>query len=210
MSNIISQLQLEFSELIEDVKVKNLFNGHGIFHQDIMFALHQNGSIYIKAEGDLVSYLEKLGAVAYAINHDSMKKLALYNYYQLPNSIRRNKEKFKEILILAIKQAKAKKLSDELSKKERIKELANFSIKHERLLAKVNIYTVTEYRKLGAYHSFIRLKKLGIPANIDLLWAFIAALKNKHVSLLSEEEKKKKLIKLNDLLESNGLRKMKI
>ena len=42
MSNIISQLQLEFSELIEDVKVKNLFNGHGIFHQDIMFALHQN------------------------------------------------------------------------------------------------------------------------------------------------------------------------
>ncbi|SSY95205.1 Uncharacterised protein [Aggregatibacter aphrophilus] len=31
MSNIISQLQLEFSELIEDVKVKNLFNGHGIF-----------------------------------------------------------------------------------------------------------------------------------------------------------------------------------
>lgn len=43
-------------------------------------------------------------------------------------------------------------------KKERIKELANFSIKHERLLAKVDIYTVTEYRKLGAYHSFIRLK----------------------------------------------------
>lgn len=169
MSDIILQLQLEFSELIGDVKVKNLFNGHGIFHQDIMFALHQNGSIYVKAEGSLVSYLEKLGAVAYAINQDSMKKLALYNYYQLPNSIRRNKEKFKEVLTLAIKQAKAKKLSDELSKKERIKELANFSIKHERLLAKVNIHTVTEYRKLGAYHSFIRLKKLGIPANIELL-----------------------------------------
>lgn len=209
MSDIILQLQLEFSELIGDVKVKNLFNGHGIFHQDIMFALHQNGNIYVKVEGSLVSYLEKLGAVAYAINQDSMKKLALYNYYQLPNSIRRNKEKFKEVLTLAIKQAKAKKLSDELSKKERIKELANFSIKHERLLAKVNIHTVTEYRKLGAYHSFIRLKKLGIPANIELLWTFIAALKNKHVSLLSEEEKNKKLIKLNDLLESNGLRKMK-
>lgn len=41
MTNIISQLQLEFSELIDDVKIKNLFNGHGIFHKDIMFALHQ-------------------------------------------------------------------------------------------------------------------------------------------------------------------------
>lgn len=80
-----------------------------VFSIKILCLLYiKNGSIYIKAEGDLVSYLEKLGAVGYAINHDSTKKLALYNYYQLPNSIRRNKEKFKEILILAIKQQKPK------------------------------------------------------------------------------------------------------
>jgi len=87
--------------------------------------------------------------------------------------------------------------------------LANFTIKHERLLAKINIHTVSDFRTLGAIHSYVRLKKLGIPASIDLLWTFRAALMDKHVNLLTEKEKSSTLIKLNLMLEANGMRKIK-
>ena len=55
----------------------------------------------------------------------------------------------------------------------------------------------------------VRLKKLGIPINIDMLWRFAAALKNKHVHLLTEKEKHTLFARVNELLEANGLRKIK-
>jgi len=121
----------------------------------------------------------------------------------------KNKTLFKQVINLSIQQIKRKKLSENLAKKERIKELANFTIKHERLLAKINIHTVSDFRTLGAIHSYVRLKKLGIPASIDLLWTFRAALMDKHVNLLTEKEKSSTLIKLNLMLEANGMRKIK-
>ena len=127
----------------------------------------------------------------------------------MPPSVRKNKTLFKQVINLSIQQIKRKKLSENLAKKERIKELANFTIKHERLLAKINIHTVSDFRTLGAIHSYVRLKKLGIPASIDLLWTFRAALMDKHVNLLTEKEKSSTLIKLNLMLEANGMRKIK-
>ncbi|WP_262404454.1 TfoX/Sxy family protein [Aggregatibacter actinomycetemcomitans] len=137
-------------------------------------------------------------------------KLALHRYYQLPHSIRKNKPLFEKTVKLSIQQAKFKKIAEDLTKKERIKELANFSIKHERLLAKINIYTVSEFQKIGAIHSYVRLKKLGVSTNVELLWTLCAALKNKHASLLTEKEKSAILTKLNVLLAANGLRKVKV
>ena len=197
MCNIRQELRNEFTELIGEVSVKNLFTGYGIFQEDTMFALFQNDAIFVRAEGELVSYFERLG------------KLALYHYYQLPPSVRKNKTLFKQVINLSIQQIKRKKLSDALAKKERVKELANFTIKHERLLAKINIHTVSDFRALGAIHSYVRLKKLGIQASIDLLWTFSAALMNKHVNLLTEKEKSSTLTKLNLMLEANGMRKIK-
>ncbi|WP_109079188.1 TfoX/Sxy family DNA transformation protein [Aggregatibacter kilianii] len=210
MTTVSQKLKDEFTELVGEVSIKNLFTGYGIFHSGIMFALHQNDSIFLRAEDDLVPYLESLGAVAYSIDPNNTNKLALHRYYQLPHSLRKNKSLFEKTIKLSIQQAKLKKLAEELTKKERVKELANFSVKHERLLAKINIHTVSEFQSLGAIHSYVRLKKLGISANVELLWTLCGALKNKHVSLLTDKEKSTILSKVNVLLEANGLRKIKI
>ncbi|ACX81632.1 TfoX/Sxy family DNA transformation protein [Aggregatibacter actinomycetemcomitans] len=210
MTTVSQRLKNEFKQLVDgEISIKNLFTGHGIFHSGIMFALHQNDSIFLRAEDELVPYLESLGAVAYSIDPNNTNKLALHRYYQLPHSIRKNKPLFEKTVKLSIQQAKFKKVAEDLTKKERIKELANFSIKHERLLAKINIYTVSEFQKIGAIHSYVRLKKLGVSANVELLWTLCAALKNKHASLLTEKEKSAILTKLNVLLAANGLRKVK-
>ena len=194
ISAVSKQLKDELAPIIGDVKIKNLFAGYGIFYSEMMFAIYQNGSLYLRAEDELAQYLESLGAAAYSRNPDCSDVLVLYHYYQLP---------------LAVQQIQTKKLTEALAKKSRIKELANLSIKHERLLAKINIYTVDEFRSLGATNSYVRLKKLGIPINIDMLWRFAAALKNKHVHLLTEKEKHTLFVRVNELLEANGLRKIK-
>ena len=209
ISAVSKQLKDELAPIIGDVKIKNLFAGYGIFYSEMMFAIYQNGSLYLRAEDELAQYLESLGAAAYSRNPDCSDVLVLYHYYQLPPSVRKKKTLFKQVINFSIKQIKRKKLSENLAKKERIKELANFTIKHERLLAKINIHTVSDFRALGAIHSYVRLKKLGIPASIDLLWTFRAALMDKHVNLLTEKEKSSTLIKLNLMLEANGMRKIK-
>ena len=61
MCNTKQELRNEFTELIGEVRVKNLFTGYGIFQEDAMFALSQNDAIFVRAEGELVPYLERLG-----------------------------------------------------------------------------------------------------------------------------------------------------
>lgn len=209
ISAVSQQLKDELAPIIGDVKIKNLFAGYGIFYSEMMFAIYQNGSLYLRAEDELAQYLESLGAAAYSRNPDCSDVLVLYHYYQLPLAVQKDKARLGHLISLSLKQIQTKKLTEALAKKSRIKELANLSIKHERLLAKINIYTVDEFRSLGATNSYVRLKKLGIPINIDMLWRFAAALKNKHVHLLTEKEKHTLFIRVNELLEANGLRKIK-
>ena len=56
MCNTKQELRNEFTELIGEVRVKNLFTGYGIFQEDAMFALSQNDAIFVRAEGELVPY----------------------------------------------------------------------------------------------------------------------------------------------------------
>ncbi|BAS47465.1 DNA transformation protein TfoX [Aggregatibacter actinomycetemcomitans NUM4039] len=99
MTTVSQRLKNEFKQLVDgEISIKNLFTGHGIFHSGIMFALHQNDSIFLRAEDELVPYLESLGAVAYSIDPNNTNKLALHRYYQLPHSIRKNKPLFEKPL----------------------------------------------------------------------------------------------------------------
>ena len=97
----------------------------------------------------------------------------------------------------------------ELSKKRRIKELINLSIKHERLLAKIQVYDVETFKTVGAANCYVRLKKLGISVNISLYWSLAAALLNKYVTLLTAQEKKKLTAELNTALLNAGLKPVK-
>jgi len=61
ISAVSKQLKDELAPIIGDVKIKNLFAGYGIFYSEMMFAIYQNGSLYLRAEDELAQYLESLG-----------------------------------------------------------------------------------------------------------------------------------------------------
>ncbi|MDY4595066.1 MAG: TfoX/Sxy family protein [[Pasteurella] aerogenes] len=93
-------------------------------------------------------------------------------------------------------------------KKRRIKELINLSIKHERLLAKIQVYDVETFKTVGAANCYVRLKNRHI-VNISLYWSLVAALLNKYVTLLTAQEKKKLTAELNTALLNAGLKPVK-
>ena len=52
ISAVSKQLKDELVPIIGDVKIKNLFAGYGIFYSEMMFAIYQNGSLYLRAEDE--------------------------------------------------------------------------------------------------------------------------------------------------------------
>ena len=204
-------LHSEFEPLVGEITVRRLFTGFGVFKDDLMFVLYQARQIYLRAEGDLVKALQERGAARFRdITPNMSPSLALYHYYQLPMNIVNDKALFKTLAKISVSQVKENKLKAELAKKNRIKELVNFTIKHERLLAKVGIYTVEEFHKVGAFEAFLRLKKQGIQATPMLFITFYAALRNINVNLLNENTKRRCLEKLNEYFWDNGFRRFNI
>ena len=52
ISAVSKQLKDELALLIGDVQIKNLSAGYGIFYSEWMFAIYQNGSLYLRAEDE--------------------------------------------------------------------------------------------------------------------------------------------------------------
>lgn len=210
--NITQNDTLEIRNLLAgfvgEVRAKHLFIGYGLFVNDDMFALYNEGCLYLRAKGELAEELEKYGAVSWVVHHQE-KKLKAFDYYWLPKRITTDEELYKQFLLKSLEQIKQEKLENKLLKLNRIRDMANLSMKYERLLAKVGIFTVTQFRMLGAINSYIRLLKEGLVLGIDVFWKFAAALQNRRVETLTEEEKKELLKALNMALSNAGLKTIK-
>lgn len=202
------EIRETLSELIGEVTVRNLFSGYGLYKEGLMFGLFQNNIFYVKAEGKLAEYVEACGAVAY-LTFTTTKKLNISSYYRLPLSLLKDKVRTKQILMASIQQIKIKKTAEALAKKERIKELPNLSVKHERLLAKIGITSIKQFKECGSINAFIQFKKSGLLVNANIFWALTAALLNKHVYMLTEQEKARYLEKINALLNKEGFKRIK-
>ncbi|WP_040976725.1 TfoX/Sxy family DNA transformation protein [Necropsobacter massiliensis] len=202
------EIRQMLSELIGNVTARNLFTGYGLFKDDLMFGIYQNGNFYLRAEAELAVHLESQGAVSYS---SLIKNIGLNigNYYRLPKAIMQNKDYCRELLLLSIEQIKAQRLAEALAKKNRIKELPNLSIKHERLLAKIGIGSIAAFKAVGAANCYVRLKQDGFSVNMILFWNLAAALLNKHVNLLTAAEKERALFDLNNKLSRAGLSPVK-
>lgn len=208
MSNTKSYVSLtkeKLNRLIGNVTVESLFSGYGFYKDNHMFGIAQSGVFYLRAEGRLAAFLEREGAMTCS-NRKGNNALSLSHYYCLPIEITQNDKLYKSILRHSIEQVQQSKLEFQLSQKTRLKDLFNLELKHERLLSKVNITSVRQLREVGAEMAYIRMKKIGLPITLGFYWSLVAALKNIPVSLLTAEQKKQALEKLNLCLRKEGMR----
>lgn len=194
--------------LNKEIVIKPLFIGSGIFYDDLMFGIYVNQLFHLKAEGKLAEILIKHGAISWIYMPKKQNKTGS-TYYQLPDNIYENPELLKKFISLSIKQIHSKKVNAELAKKNRIRELPNLTVKHERALSKIGIYTVAELKSCGAINAFIQVKKSGKEVNIAWFWSLLAALENKHSDVLTQEERKTAFDQLNAALAKEKMRSIR-
>ncbi|MDU8925212.1 TfoX/Sxy family DNA transformation protein [Pasteurellaceae bacterium LIM206] len=198
-----------FSEFLGGkVMAKHLFIGYGIYYDNIMFGIYKNNVFYLKAEDELSEILEKHGAISWKTLIPNAK-LSISKYYHLPSTITNNKVLYQKLVLSSIHQIRLKQIEQALEKLNRIKELPNLTIKHERLLSKIGVFTVQEFKLQGPFTCYAKLKQLGFSLNIEFFWSLFASLQYKHVSLLTESERKQAFLRLNETLAEFGLRKIK-
>ena len=58
----------------------------------------------------------------------------------------------------------------------RIRDLRNLGPRSEALLAQVGIHSVEELRRRGAVRTYVELKRAGVVATLNMLWALAGAL----------------------------------
>lgn len=193
-------------QLVGNVSFKNLFTGYGLFHkEETMFAIWQNKKLYLRGEDELATQLIKLGCEPFTTN-ELNKRFVLSQYYALSDQVLRNNMLCRKLIILSIKQIIEQKLECTLRKVNRLKDLPNLTIKHERALIKVGITDVAMLREIGAENALVELKKSGSGATLDFYWKLVCALQNKNSQMLSQAEKERLLKKLNEVLRKNGLK----
>jgi DNA transformation protein len=67
------------------IRVKRMFGGHGVYADDLFFALVDNGVLYLKADAITVPHFDERGArrFEYVKDHKVMKM----GYYEAPGEV---------------------------------------------------------------------------------------------------------------------------
>ena len=191
---------------ILDQLVGNVTFKNRLFHkEETMFAIWQNKKLYLRGEDELAIQLSKLGCEPFTTN-ELNKRFVLSQYYALSDQVMRNNMLCRRLIILSIQQIRNQKLDRTLRKLNRLKDLPNLTIKHERALIKVGITDVAMLREIGAENALVELKKSGSGATLDFYWKLVCALQYKNSQFLSQSEKERLLKKLNEILRKNGLK----
>ena len=155
----INNVCLLLDQLVGNVTFKNLFTGYGLFHkEETMFAIWQNKKLYLRGEDELAIQLSKLGCEPFTTN-ELNKRFVLSQYYALSDQVMRNNMLCRKLIILSIQQIRNQKLDRTLKKLNRLKDLPNLTIKHERALIKVGITDVAMLREIGAENALVELKE---------------------------------------------------
>ena len=72
------------------LKCRAMFGGHGIYNQDVFFAIHHDGRLYFKTSATTRPFYEKEGMAAFSPN----SKQTLKNYYEVPPHLFEDAEEF--------------------------------------------------------------------------------------------------------------------
>lgn len=85
--------------------------------------------------------------------------------------------------------------------------MTNLNINIERLLRKVGVNSIPEFREKGAFVVYAEMIKIGIDASQELLFKLYGAINKQLIYTMSDELKKQILREADKALYDAGLRK---
>jgi len=88
-SDFVSYL-VELMQSLGPVRAKGMFGGHGIFLEDLMFALVSKNILYLKADKETITEFKEKGLEAFT--YSKKGKEFIISYYQAPEEALEDKD----------------------------------------------------------------------------------------------------------------------
>jgi len=84
MTEFVAYLH-EVFERLGSIRTRKMFGGHGLYHNDLMFALVADDELFLKTDRQSVSTFEERGLLAFEYQKNG--KTFSMSYYQAPEEI---------------------------------------------------------------------------------------------------------------------------
>ncbi|QIM67533.1 DNA transformation protein [Mannheimia granulomatis] len=194
-----------FSPIIGQFRLKTYFSYYAVFKNDLMIALYQNNSIYLRIA---TKYSELI------FNHpdtnplcDDKIGLQSNKFYNLPADILANNSLFTDLVISIVDELNQLKQECHKKRATQIRNLPNMNIKLERMLKKIGILSIQDFIEEGYIKVFIKLVIQGIDVTEELLFKLNGALNHQYIYTFTEQQKRELMQEANQALYEAGLRK---
>ncbi len=86
-----------------------------------------------------------------------------------------------------------------------IADLPNFGPKSQQMLAQAGIETIGQLKALGAVSAYVQVKRAGVNASLNLLWAIEGVLSNRHWQDVAKHDRLRLLLELEDVEKEAGV-----
>ncbi|WGE89064.1 TfoX/Sxy family DNA transformation protein [Actinobacillus arthritidis] len=190
------------------ISFRNYFSYIGIFKDNTMFALYdqKNEAIYIRKSIKYYPEISQTIPVHFLVDRRIGSQQSRI-FYHLPQIIIDTIDTYLHWIQSAIEEYQVTKTKLEDQNKNKIRLLPNMNINIERLLSRIEIYTVDDLNSVGIINVFVKLISQGVEVGELLLFKLYGAIKHKYVYMISEQEKRTLLLEADSALYSAGLRK---
>ncbi len=188
---------------IGETTAKTYFSYYGIFKDGLMFGLYKAGNFYLKIASHHTTEVENHNLYPLIDKKISSTKM----YYHLPPNILNNLGNYAHWILESIAEIRTIKHEIYSTKKQFIRSLPNMSLSLERILKKVDVYTIEDLIQRGEVNIFVDLIKIGIEVDSTFLFKLYGAIHRQFIYTLSSTQKTTLLQDANNALYTAGLRK---
>ncbi|AWI50619.1 DNA transformation protein [Actinobacillus porcitonsillarum] len=193
-----------FNPIIGDIRIKTYFSYYGIFSDGFMFALYKDDHIYLRTNQETSADIQAVKGVF--VLDDPKAGIHTKNFYALPISYILSSTQFPAWVTSILDELRQERTRKEEKLKTQIRSLTNLNMKIERILKRINIHNVDEFKQKGYLATFVDIIKQGDEGSDLLLYKLHGALEQKSVYSLTPEEKISLLQEANQALYDAGLR----
>lgn len=205
INEIKKEISPLFSPIIGSFRLKTYFSYYAIFKNNVMIALYQNHSTYLRISAKHKEFIDN-HSETYNLSDDKIS-LQSKSFYYIPNSILTNSNLFQELINSTLAELDQKEQETYRKKTTQIRHLPNMNLKLERMLKKVGIHSIQDFMKVGYIYAFIKLVEKGVDATAELLFKLNGALSHQYIYTFTEQQKRLLIEEADRALYEAGLRK---
>lgn len=178
---VIEQSRQRLSAL-GNIKSRTQFGGYALSVEKVVFALVNEGELYLRASEALRSYVAERSLPALVSRKRGMA--VTLDYYRVDETLWQNPDRLLALSQASLQEARADRETKQLS--PRLKDLPNLSLRMEMMLREVGICTVRHLHETGAKESWLKLKALNKNLGLKTLLALQGAISGQHQAALPQ------------------------